>query len=131
MAKRKLVILAVVAAIGVAAYATRDSWSPKVQSFLPGATQAAKGPPPPRAVSVIVASAEKKSVPVQIDAIGTVTPIASVALKSRVETTITQVHFEDGALVKQGDILFTLDSRQIDALLAQAQGTARPRHRAA
>ncbi|MEZ5764774.1 MAG: biotin/lipoyl-binding protein [Xanthobacteraceae bacterium] len=43
-----------------------------------------------------------------VEAIGTVSPIASVALKSRVETTIMQVHFEDGARVKAGDVLFTL-----------------------
>ena len=69
------------------------------------------------------AIAERKQIPVEVDAIGTVTPIASVALKSRIETTITEVHFEDGARVKAGDILFTLDARQIDAQIAQAEGT--------
>jgi RND family efflux transporter MFP subunit len=61
-------------------------------------------------------------VPVDVDAIGTVTPISSVALKSRIETTITSVHFEDGAKVSEGDLLFTLDSRQIDAQIEQAEG---------
>src|SRR4029078_10822616 len=56
------------------------------------------------------------------DAIGMVTPISSVALKSRLETTITAVHFEDGAKVNEGDLLFTLDSRQIDAQIEQAEG---------
>jgi RND family efflux transporter MFP subunit len=74
-------------------------------------------------VSVEIARAEKKSVPVDVDAIGTVTPISSVALKSRIETTIVDVHFQDGARVKEGDLLFTLDSRQIDAQIAQAEGT--------
>jgi membrane fusion protein, multidrug efflux system len=46
-----------------------------------------------------------------------------VALKSRVETTIISVHFEDGAKVAEGDLLFTLDSRQIDAQIEQAEGT--------
>ena len=45
-----------------------------------------------------------------------------MALKSRVETTIVGVHFEDGARVKEGDLLFSLDSRQIDAQIAQAEG---------
>jgi len=44
-----------------------------------------------------------------------VTTIAGVAIKSRVDTAIVGVHFEDGARVKQGDILFTLDGRQIEA----------------
>jgi RND family efflux transporter MFP subunit len=51
-----------------------------------------------------------------------VTPIASVALKSRLETTIVSVHFEDGAKVNEGDLLFTLDARQIDAQIEQAEG---------
>jgi RND family efflux transporter MFP subunit len=51
-----------------------------------------------------------------------VTPISSVALKSRLETTIVAVHFEDGAKVSEGDLLFTLDSRQIDAQIEQAEG---------
>ena len=60
--------------------------------------------------------------PVDVDAIGTVTPISSVALKSRLETTIVSVHFEDGAKVNEGDLLFTLDARQIDAQIEQAEG---------
>jgi RND family efflux transporter MFP subunit len=47
--------------------------------------------------------------------LGTVTPIASVAIKSRLETEIVGVHFDDGANVKQGDLLFTLDGRAIEA----------------
>ena len=73
-------------------------------------------------VSVELAKAERKSVPVDVDANGTVTPISSVALKSRLETTIVAVHFEDGAKVNEGDLLFTLDSRQIDAQIEQAEG---------
>ena len=73
-------------------------------------------------ISVELAKAERKPVPVDVDAIGTVTPISSVALKSRVETTIVSVHFEDGAKVNQGDLLFTLDARQIEAQIEQAEG---------
>lgn len=81
-----------------------------------------KGPQRARVVSVEIAKAEKKDVPVDVDSIGTVTPMSSVALKSRVETTIVAVHFQDGARVKEGDLLFTLDARQIDAQIAQAEG---------
>jgi RND family efflux transporter MFP subunit len=75
-----------------------------------------------RPVAVVVAKAERKQVPVQIDALGTVTPIASVALKARVDTNITDVHFQDGALVHKGDMLFTLDDRAIRAQIAQTEG---------
>ena len=98
----------------VAAFVTRSSWM--------GTGASAQGPQKPRVVSVELAKAERKPVPVDVDSIGTVTPISSVALKSRVETTILSVHFEDGAKVNEGDLLFTLDSRQIDAQIEQAAG---------
>jgi RND family efflux transporter MFP subunit len=115
MKKRILIVLACAIGIAaVAAYATRSSWM--------GGGASAQAPPRPRVVSVELAKAERKPVPVDVDAIGTVTPLASVALKSRLETTIVSVHFEDGARVNEGDLLFTLDSRQIDAQIEQAEG---------
>lgn len=68
-----------------------------------------------RAVPVETATAERKTMPVQLRALGTVTPIAAVAIKSQVDTTITGVRFRDGARVEKGDELFTLDCRQIEA----------------
>src|SRR3954464_4621787 len=115
MKKRTLILLA--GAVGIAAAAgfiTRSSWM--------GGSSNAQGPQRPRMVSVELAKAERKSMPVDVDAIGMVTPISSVALKSRLETTITTVHFEDGARVNESDLLFTLDSRQIDAQIEQAEG---------
>jgi RND family efflux transporter MFP subunit len=115
MKKRTFILLA--GAVGIAAAAgfiTRSSWM--------GGSSNAQGPQRPRMVSVELATAERKSMPVDVDAIGMVTPISSVALKSRLETTITAVHFEDGAKVSEGDLLFTLDSRQIDAQIEQAEG---------
>ena len=76
----------------------------------------------PRLIAVEVATAVKKSTPVQIEALGTVMPIASVAIKSRVDSEITGIHFADGARVKQGDLLITLDSRAIEAQILQAEG---------
>ncbi len=109
MKKRTVLVgLAVVLALAGGAFATRDIWNP------PAAV--AQGPrPQARGVPVVTAVAEKKKVPVQVELLGTVTPIASVAVKSRLETEIIGVHFEDGAMVKQGDLLFTLDGRAIEA----------------
>jgi RND family efflux transporter MFP subunit len=116
MKKRNLMICGGVLVVGAlaAAFVTRSSWM--------GTGASAQGPQRPRVVSVEVATAERKPVPVDVDSIGTVTPISSVALKSRLETTIVAVHFEDGARVNEGDLLFTLDSRQIDAQIEQAEG---------
>jgi RND family efflux transporter MFP subunit len=44
-----------------------------------------------------------------------------VAIKSRLESVITQVHFQDGAEVEQGDLLFTLDGRQIEAEIRKVE----------
>lgn len=74
-----------------------------------------------RVVPVEIAKAERKQVPVKLDALGTVTPIASVAIKPRIDTTIVGVHFRDGASVKQGDLLFTLDCRQVEADIKRVQ----------
>ena len=115
MKRRTVILLAGVIGIATAAgFITRSSWM--------GGSSNAQGPQRPRIVSVELAKAERKSVPVDVDANGIVTPISSVALKSRLETTIIAVHFEDGARVNQGDLLFTLDSRQIDAQIEQAEG---------
>jgi RND family efflux transporter MFP subunit len=114
MKKRNLIFFAgLLGFAALAAFVTRSSWM--------GAS--AQGPQRARLIAVELAKAERKPVPVDVDSIGTVTPISSVALKSRVETTIVSVHFEDGAKVLEGDLLFTLDARQIDAQIEQAEGT--------
>src|SRR6267142_5285060 len=115
MKKRNWILLAgALGIVAIAAFVTRSSWM--------GGNASAQGPQRPRMVSVELAKAERKPVPVDVDAIGMVTPISSVALKARLETTIVAVHFEDGAKVDEGDLLFTLDSRQIDAQIEQAEG---------
>src|SRR3954454_17214461 len=115
MKTRSLIFVAGVLGIAaLAAFMTRASWM--------GGGASAQAPQRARVISVELAKAERKPVPVDVDSIGTVTPISSVALKSRVETTIVSVHFEDGAKVAENDLLFTLDSRQIDAQIEQAEG---------
>jgi multidrug efflux system membrane fusion protein len=73
-------------------------------------------------VLVEVATAVKKKAPVVIEALGTVTTMASVAIKTRIDNQIVGIHFADGARVKQGDLLITLDSRSLQAQVAQAEG---------
>jgi len=77
---------------------------------------------PARIVPVETAIAEKKPIPVRVEGLGNVTTISSVAIKPRVESIITAVHVADGARVKEGDLLFSLDSRQIEAQIQQAEG---------
>lgn len=115
MKKRTLVLGAVVvlAAAGIVA-ATRGGW-------WPGGAVAQAPAGGPRPIAVETTKAVKKAVPLRVEALGTVTPIASVAIKARLETVITEVHFRDGAEVKQGDLLFTLDGRQIEAEIKRVE----------
>ena len=74
-----------------------------------------------RPVPVETAVAGRKTMPVRLTALGNVTPVASVAIKTQVDTTITEVHFRDGASVQKGDPLFTLDCQQIEADMKRVQ----------
>ena len=74
-----------------------------------------------RVVPVGVAKAVKQSIPIRLEALGTVTTIASVAIKPRVDSEIIAVKFDDGARVKQGDVLFVLDSRGIESEIKRVE----------
>ena len=76
-----------------------------------------KTPPVP----IQVTAALKKDMPVEIQALGTVVPFQTVALKSRIDSQIIEVKFKDGDNVKKGDPLFILDGRALQAQLDQAK----------
>jgi membrane fusion protein, multidrug efflux system len=82
--------------------------------------QKATPPPPPRPVDV--AKVIQKDVPLYLDEIGTCTAFETVQVQSQVGGQITARNFQDGADVKKGDSLFTIDSRPYEAVLVQAQG---------
>jgi multidrug efflux system membrane fusion protein len=75
-----------------------------------------------RRVQVTTDVAVKKKSAALIEVLGNVTTFASVAVRSRIDNEIVGVHFADGAEVKEGDLLFTLDTRALDAQLRQAEG---------
>jgi membrane fusion protein, multidrug efflux system len=110
-----------------AGYYFRDSLS-AMPGFISGkapepkgnSSEARAGRPPP-AQLVAAALARTASVPIQVSAIGTVQPIATVIIKSRIDGQIDQVHFEEGQEVIEGDLLFTLDNRAFQAQLDQVQ----------
>jgi membrane fusion protein, multidrug efflux system len=79
---------------------------------------AAGGRPP---VTIVTAKAERKPIPVRLESIGTVQTVSTVAVRARVDSQILEVPFQDGGMVKKGDVLFKLDSRQVEALIKQAE----------
>ena len=72
-------------------------------------------------VPVSVVAAAQQSVPVTVQAIGNVEPLASVAVKARVDGQIVAVNFKEGQEVRKGEVLFRLDSRPFEAALKQAE----------
>jgi multidrug efflux system membrane fusion protein len=74
------------------------------------------------ASTVGVASAERASIPVTLEALGTVTPQATVRVRPQVSGVLEKVLFSEGQMVKKGDLLATIDPRQFEMALMQASG---------
>lgn len=87
----------------------------------PGKAGAAKGPGP--AIPVIVASAERRDVPVYLTGLGTITAFNTVTVRTRVDGQIVQVAFREGQEVNKGDLLVVIDPRPFEVQLSQAQAS--------
>jgi RND family efflux transporter MFP subunit len=74
-----------------------------------------------RQINVTTSHIEQKDVPIYIDAIGQVISPVVVPVRSQVQGKILASHVEQGAIVKQGDILYTIDPRPYQATLDQAK----------
>src|SRR5438876_8786686 len=72
-------------------------------------------------VPVEMAAATQTDVPIQIKSIGNVEALSTIAVRSQVEGTLQRVNFTPGQEVKQGDLLFTIDPRPLQAQLNQAE----------
>lgn len=82
------------------------------------------GPPGmgPQVVSVTTAPARIGTAAVTLSGIGTVTPLRTVTVKSRVDGELLEVLFEEGQLVKEGQLIARIDPRSFTAQLDQYQG---------
>ena len=74
-------------------------------------------------VPVTVAQVEQRTIPIEIESIGTVVAATTVQVRSQITGEMTAVHFKEGADVKQGQLLVSLDKRPLQAALEQAQAT--------
>jgi membrane fusion protein, multidrug efflux system len=82
-----------------------------------GSSKAAAGITAP--IPVTVARAEKADFPVYLNGLGTIQPFNTVTVRSRVDGQITKVQFQQGRMVKQGDVLVQIDPRPYQAALDQ------------
>jgi membrane fusion protein, multidrug efflux system len=80
-----------------------------------------KAPPPPP-TPVALGAVTKGDIDVYLDALGTVTPVYTVTVVSRVAGAITEVNFKEGQLVKKNELLAVIDPRPYSALVLQARG---------
>jgi multidrug efflux system membrane fusion protein len=71
---------------------------------------------------VSTATAKQGDIGVYIDALGTVTPVYTVTVTSRVQGQITKVYYHEGQMVKKGDALLEIDPRPYEAAVTQAEG---------
>src|SRR5499427_4162177 len=83
-----------------------------------GESQKQAGPPPP---AVTVAKPIKRTVFDYDEYVGRFTAINSVEVRARVSGYLDKLHFKDGQVVKQGDLLFTIDKRPFQNTLDQAR----------
>jgi RND family efflux transporter MFP subunit len=81
-------------------------------------TGAARTPPPP---VVTVVEARRMTIPVMAEPIGTTRALQEVSIRARVRGFLKEIHFQEGAEVKKGQLLFVIDEEPFKAKLADAQ----------
>jgi membrane fusion protein, multidrug efflux system len=86
-----------------------------------GGGETATAPTAPPALPVKVATVTREAMPVRWQGIGTVQSTATVSVVSQINGQITAVHFTEGADVRAGQPLFTIDPRPYQAALQEAQ----------
>jgi multidrug efflux system membrane fusion protein len=119
---RRLVVIV----FGLACLIAAGSWiaygrqaKTQQQAKATGGTAAA---PPARVVPVVVSPARTGDLNVYLTALGSVTPLNTVTLKSRVDGQLMKTYFTEGQVVHAGDLLAEIDPRPFQAQLVQAEG---------
>jgi multidrug efflux system membrane fusion protein len=82
----------------------------------------AKAAPAPRAVPVTTSPAKKGDIGVYVEALGTVTPVYTVTVTSRVQGQIMNVYYKEGQMARKGAPLLDIDPRPYQAALMQSEG---------
>ena len=127
------IVVAIVLVVAFVKHKTLQQQQEAAQKRFAGGSRRGGGGPggpggPPGAggaVAVSVATVKSGDITVRIPALGTITPLATVTVKTQISGTLQKILFQEGQLVKQGDPLALIDPRPYEAALAQAEGNLR------
>lgn len=118
--RRWVLYVATIAAIGVGVWYFSRKEKPPENRWGPNPAWAGKGPSP--AMPVRVAKADRRALDVHLKAIGTVTPISTVTVRSRVDGELKRLLFDEGQRVEAGSVLAEVDPEPYRIELARVEG---------
>ena len=127
------IVVAIVLVVAFVKHKTLQQQQEAAQKRFAGGSRRGGGGPggpggPPGAggaVAVSVATVKSGDITVRIPALGTITPLATVTVKTQISGTLQKILFQEGQLVKLGDPIALIDPRPYEAALAQAEGNLR------
>ena len=118
MRRLLLALLGLALLAGLGWWWHQPSVSETAAAAAPNAATAARPAP---GIPVRTSVVEATAMPVEVSAIGRIEPLATVTVRSRIDSAIESAHFTEGQEVKTGDLLFTLDDGPPAATLRAAQ----------
>ncbi len=118
--KRRLSRLVWLALLGAGALLGWQAFENLAPSTVDSQKPAASKTPPPQTIRA--AAVEKGDMPHVLNALGSVTPLATVTVKAQTSGKLLKIGFAEGQIVKAGDFLAQIDDRSFQTALAQAQG---------